>query len=195
MNTFTRRSILLTSLAALAIQKHAYRFDHQFLPLPAIDVDIVNGSITLRAGARKDFRVAVETPDYRRQRYSYRHNVEVETPASTRLILRGVNGAIHVTFDFAPTKDLFIKNVNGEIEVELPAPLNADFQMRTINGRIYSAYDMTSLPGPDETEVTERGMRRIVTRNRFAGGRVGSDGCEIRIEGLNGDIRVSQRKA
>ncbi len=82
-----------------------------------------------------------------------------------------------------------------DIEVEAPSRLNAECQMKTMNGRTYSAYDTTPLPAAAETQVTERGMRRIVTRNRFAGGRAGSGGVEIRVEGLNGDIRIAQRKA
>ena len=228
MSSITRRSVLLTPLVALAIQKHSYRFDQRFPATPAIDIDIVNGAITVRASARNDFRVtadielsapipedlelakrevrfsprpdgstfrvAVETPEHQRQRYNYRHNVEVEIPVGTRLILRGVNGKVQISYDLAPGKDIYVKNINGEIDLELPAPLNADFQIRTLNGRIYSAFDMAALPDASDTTVTEHGMKRILTSNRFAGGRVGSGGVEIRIEGLNGDIRIVQRK-
>lgn len=142
------------------------------------------------------FRVWVEVPEQRRwQRYSYRHNVQIEMPANTRLLLRGVNGKIQLTYSAPPTKNIYVKNVNGEIELELPPRLNADFQMRTMNGHIYTSYEMTALPVKSETEVTERGMKRIVSRNRFAGGRVGRGGIEVQIEGVNGDIRIVERKA
>ena len=142
------------------------------------------------------FRVWVENPEQRqRQRYSYRHNVEVEMPAAMRLILRGVNGALRVSYSTLPEKDIYIKTVNGEIEVEFPKELQADFQLKTMNGSIYTGFEMKEIPGKTETEVTERGMRRIVSRNRFSGGRVGRGGIEVRVEGLNGDIRILERKA
>ena len=44
------------------------------------------------------FKVWVEAPEQRRwQRYNHRHNVEIEAPASTRLLLRGINGSIDLT--------------------------------------------------------------------------------------------------
>ncbi len=143
------------------------------------------------------FRIWVETPNDQRRwnRYNTRHNVEVDMPADTRLILRGVNGKIEVSYDQRPTKDIYVKNVNGEIQLEFPKPLNADFQIKTMNGHVYSGFEMTPLPDESETKVTEQGMKRIVSRNRFAGGRVGHGGIEIKVEGLNGDIRIVERKA
>ena len=226
-----RRVMLLSPLALLGSQKHSYKFDRSFPVQPQVmDIEIVNGTIQLKASATNQvrvvadielsaptpedlelakrevrfeprldgttFRVGVESPEQRRwQRYNYRHNVEVEMPASTRLLLRGINGKIDVSFSAQPTKDIYIKNINGEIQIEFPSQLNADFQMRTMNGHIYSSYDMSALPPKSETEVTERGMKRIVSRNRFAGGRVGRGGIEVQIEGLNGDIRIVERKA
>lgn len=141
------------------------------------------------------FRIWAESPNHRNQRYSSRHNVEIEIPATSRLILRGVNGKVDVSYNIPPTRDIYVKNINGEIQLQLPPQLNADFQMRTFNGNIYTSFDMSALPPKTETEVTERGMKRIVSRNRFAGGRVGRGEIEIQIEGLNGDIRIVEGKA
>lgn len=143
-----------------------------------------------------NFRIWAETPNHHRhQRYSSKHNVEIEIPVTARLILRGVNGNVDVAYNTPPTRDIYVKNINGEIQLQFPPQLNADFQMRTFNGNIYTSFDMSALPAKSETEVTERGMKRIVSRNRFAGGRVGRGGIEIQIEGLNGDIRIVERKA
>ncbi|WP_031495006.1 hypothetical protein [Bryobacter aggregatus] len=225
----TRRGILLTPLAALGVQTHSYRVDREFPATRAIDIEVPNGTIAVRATNRKSFRVAadielsasipedlelakrevrfeprpdndvfrvgVEKPDSRWSHYNYRSNVQVEMPAATRLILRGVNGKVQVVYEAAPSTNIFIKNVNGEIEIQFPRPLNADFKMKTMNGHIYSAFDMSDLPIEPETQVTERGMKRIVSRNRYAGGRVGRGGIEVQIEGLNGDIRILERKA
>jgi hypothetical protein len=144
----------------------------------------------------ESFRVWVETREQRRwNRYSYRHDVELEIPANSRLILRGVNGNVEVSFDAPPVSDIYVKTVNGEINLELPRPIHADFQMKTFQGNIYSAFEMTPLPDSAETSVTEQGMRRIVHRNRFAGGRMGRGGIVIKIETTNGDIRIAERKA
>lgn len=142
------------------------------------------------------FRVQVDAPENRRwNRYSYRHNVEIEVPSDTRLLVRGVNGKIDIEYAAPPSRAIYVKTVNGEIQLAFPNPLNADFHMKTMNGHIYSAWEMTAIANKSETEVTERGMKRIVSRNRFAGGRVGQGGIEVQIEGLNGDIRIVERKA
>ena len=83
----------------------------------------------------------------------------------------------------------------NEIQLEFPKPLNADFQIKTMNGHVYSGFEMTPLPDESETKVTEQGMKRIVSRNRYAGGRVGNGGVEVQLEGFNGDIRILDRKA
>ena len=38
-------------------------------------------------------------------------------------------------------------------------------------------------------------MKRIVSRNRYAGGRVGNRGVEVPLDGFNGNIRILDRKA
>lgn len=142
------------------------------------------------------FKVWSEAPEQRRsQRYSYRHNVAIEAPASTRLIIRGINGGVALTCLAQPTKDLFIKTINGQIALSFPSQPNADFEIKTMNGNIYSQWDMAPLADKSETKVTDNGMKRIVSRNRFAGGRLGRGGIQIHIEGLNGDIRITERKA
>jgi len=50
-------------------------------------------------------------------------------------------------------------------------------------------------PDESETQVINQRMKRIVSGNRFAGGRLGRGGIEITVEGLNGDIRIVERKA
>lgn len=160
------------------------------------DLELAKGEVRFEPRLEgQTFRVWVENPEQRqRQRYSCRHNVEVEMPAGMRLILRGVNGGVRVSYSTLPERDIYIKNVNGEIEVEFPKELQADFQLKTMNGSIYTGFAMTEIPGKTETEVTEHGMRRIVSRNRYSGGRVGRGGIEVRVEGLNGDIRILERK-
>jgi DUF4097 and DUF4098 domain-containing protein YvlB len=142
------------------------------------------------------FAVQMRVPENRRwQRYSYRNNLTVAVPAAMRLMVRGVNGRIQVEFGAAPVRDVYVKNINGEIELLLPKESNADFQIKTMNGQIYTAFELAPAPVKEETKVTEQGMRRIVSRNRYTGGRLGRGGIEVLIEGLNGDVRILERKA
>jgi hypothetical protein len=142
------------------------------------------------------FRIQVETPDNRRwTHYSYRHNLQVDLPSTARLIVRAINGNVDIAYITPPTKDIYVKNTNGEIALAFPSPLHADFQMTTRNGNIFTAFDMRNIPGKADTQVTDNGMKRIVSRNRYAGGRVGNGGVAVQLEGFNGDIRILDRKA
>ncbi len=226
------RRALLPCLAAGALRAAAERsrFEREYpATVAGLDIDLVNGDLTVRAGAggmirvRADIewsadvaediamakrevrfeprvednllRVWVETaPERRWNRYQFRHQVEIECPTSLRLLARTVNGQIRIRFDAAPRMDIYVKNVNGEIDLEFASPLDADCRLRTRNGSIYSAFAFAPLPDNQPPTVTERGLRRIVSSNRYAGGRAGRGGPEIRVEGTNGDIRLRERK-
>lgn len=226
-----RRALLLSPLALMGAQKHAYRFEREYTGRAGVlDIENVNGSIKVEATrgagmkvtadielsaptpedlelAKREvqfeprqngevFEVHMQAPENRRwQRYSYRNNLTVAVPAAMRLMVRGVNGRIQIEFGAAPVRDVYVKNINGEIELMLPKESNADFQIKTMNGQIYTAFELAPAPVKEETKVTDNGMRRIVSRNRYTGGRLGRGGIEVLIEGLNGDIRILERKA
>jgi hypothetical protein len=228
-----RRALLLSPLVPAALawgrEKAATRFDQTFAArADVIDIDLVNGPVTVRSTRRNDirvtaeaeweaelkedlalgqqevrfeprlegnvFRVWVEMPRERRwDRYQVRHRVTVDMPAGMRLIARTVNGTIQASYEAVPVRDVYLRTVNGDVDLELPRGADADFQMKTVNGSVYSAWDLQPLAG--ETKVTESGMKRIVSRTRYAGGRLGKGGVAVRMEGINGDIRVRERKA
>lgn len=103
-----------------------------------------------------------------------------------------VNGPVKVTFRENPKTDSEFKSINGAVELAFARSLSADFRFKTMNGGIYTDFPMTGLP--QQAVTPERKNGRFVYRSdRFTGGRVGSGGPEIKIENLNGDIRVLER--
>ncbi len=161
------------------------------------DLELAKGEVKFEPRVDGDaLRIWMENPQQHRwNRYSYKQTLDVEFPASMRPLVRGVNGPIHITYKAPPQRDLYVRNVNGEIELEFATQPNADFQMKNLNGHIYSAWDMTALPVVEETQVTDKGMKRIVSRNRYSAGRIGRGGILVQIESTNGDIRIVERKA
>jgi hypothetical protein len=97
-----------------------------------------------------------------------------------------------VTFRANPKDNSEFATINGPIELYFLCDLSADFRFKNFNGGVYSDYELSALPG--KAAVPDRRNGRFVFRtDRFTGGRVGSGGPEIKIENLNGDIRVLQR--
>lgn len=129
-------------------------------------------------------------------RYNTRHNVRVELPETMRVLARTANGAVRAEWRKRPVAAAFLRTVNGEMELGFANEPNADFRLRTRNGGIYSAFSLAPIPEDQEpVKVTENGMKRIVSRTRYSGGRAGRGGPKIEAETTNGDIRVVERKA
>jgi hypothetical protein len=129
-------------------------------------------------------------------RYGARHDLRVWLPGSLRVLARTSNGALRAAWRKQPGGSVYFRTHNGELELSFAAPPDADFKLRTRNGGVYSAFSMAPLPDePEAAQVTNDGMRRIVSRTRYAGGRAGRGGPMIEAETSNGDIRVMERKA
>jgi hypothetical protein len=106
--------------------------------------------------------------------------------------VKTVNGAVEVSFRENPREDSEFTTVNGDVELVFTKSLAADFRFKTFNGDIFSDFMMTSLPAAPGAAERKNG-RFVYRADRFTGGRVGSGGPEIRLENLNGDIRVLER--
>jgi hypothetical protein len=105
---------------------------------------------------------------------------------------RTVNGSVKVVFRENPKDNSDFGTINGPIELYFARGLSADFRFKNFNGGVYSDFEMTSLPALAPT--TERHDGKFVFRtSRFTGGRVGAGGPEIKVDNLNGDIRVLER--
>jgi len=103
-----------------------------------------------------------------------------------------VNGPVKVSFRENPREDSEFSTINGDVELVFAKSPDADFRFKTFNGDIYSDFDLTALPLASPT--TERRNGRFVYKSdRYTGGRAGSGGPEIKLENLNGNLRVLER--
>jgi len=108
-------------------------------------------------------------------------------------LARTVNGSIKVTFRDNPRGNSEFASLNGAVELQFARNLSADFRFKTLNGEVYSDYPLTALP--PRPPLQERRNGKLVFRaDRYTGGRAGAGGPEIKVENLNGDIRVLERK-
>jgi Toastrack DUF4097 len=100
-----------------------------------------------------------------------------------------VNGPVKITFRENPRESSSFKSINGNIELAFARNLSADFRFKTFNGSIYSDFPVTVLP-THAMQEDHRDGKTIFRADRFTGARVSSGGPEIKIENLNGDIRI-----
>jgi hypothetical protein len=100
-----------------------------------------------------------------------------------------VNGEVTVRFQENPTADSQFSSVNGAVELYFKDNLAADFRFKTFNGGVFSDFPMRALPQRAPSAEHQNG-KFVFRSDRFTGGRVGSGGPEIKVENLNGDIRV-----
>jgi hypothetical protein len=100
-----------------------------------------------------------------------------------------VNGPVKVSFRQNPRENSEFRTVNGSVELRFAHDLSADFRFKTFNGGVYSDFPVSALPiHPMQEE--HRGAKVIFRADRYTGARVNSGGPEIKIENLNGDIRI-----
>jgi hypothetical protein len=75
------------------------------------------------------------------------------------------------------------------VELRFAHDLSADFRFKTFNGGVYSDFPVSALPVQPVKEE-HRGAKVIFRADRYTGARVNSGGLEIKVENLNGDIRI-----
>lgn len=102
---------------------------------------------------------------------------------------RTVNGPVKVSFRQNPREASDFQTVNGNVELSFAPSLAADFRFKTFNGGIYSDFPVTALPVRAAQEE-HRGAKFVFRADRYTGVRIGSGGPEIKVENLNGDIRI-----
>ena len=86
-----------------------------------------------------------------------------------------VNGSVTATLHGQGTAPLSFKTVNGGVTLSVPKDLNADLEAETVNGDIETDFPIT---------VTGRINRRHLD------GRIGQGGRSLKIETVNGSIRL-----
>jgi DUF4097 and DUF4098 domain-containing protein YvlB len=104
-------------------------------------------------------------------------------------IARTVNGPVKVSFRQNPGETSDFQTVNGAVELQFAQGLAADFRFKTFNGSIYSDFPVTALP-VRAIQEEHHGAKVVFHADRYTGVRVGTGGPEIKVENLNGDIRI-----
>jgi hypothetical protein len=102
---------------------------------------------------------------------------------------RTVNGPVKVSFRQNPREASDFQTVNGAVELQFAQGLAADFRFKTFNGSIYSDFPVTALP-VHAVQEEHHGSKVVFHADRYTGARIGSGGPEIKVENLNGDIRI-----
>jgi hypothetical protein len=102
---------------------------------------------------------------------------------------RTVNGPVNVSFRQNPREASDFNTVNGNIELAFARDLSADFKFKTFNGGIYSDFPVTALPVQGMKEE-RHGTKVIFRADRYTGARINAGGPQIKVENLNGDIRI-----
>jgi hypothetical protein len=102
---------------------------------------------------------------------------------------RTVNGPVKVSFRQNPREASDFETVNGAVELQFARDLSADFRFKTFNGGIYSDFPVTALPVQGMKEE-HHGAKVVFRADRYTGARVNAGGPQIKVENLNGDIRI-----
>jgi hypothetical protein len=102
---------------------------------------------------------------------------------------RTVNGPVKVSFRQNPREASDFETVNGAVELAFARDLSADFRFKTFNGGIYSDFPVTALPVQGMQEE-HHGAKVIFRADRYTGARINAGGPQIKVENLNGDIRI-----
>jgi DUF4097 and DUF4098 domain-containing protein YvlB len=96
---------------------------------------------------------------------------------------------VKVSFRQNPSEASDFETVNGAVELAFARDLAADFKFKTFNGGIYSDFPVTALPAQGMKEE-HHGAKVIFRADRYTGARVNAGGPQIKVENLNGDIRI-----
>ena len=104
-----------------------------------------------------------------------------------------VNGHVRVSFRQNPTKDSEFGTINGNVDLYFQRGLSADFRFKTMQGGVLTDFPMTQLPAQQPVAERKNGKFRFRT-DRYSGGRIGNGGPTIKLENLNGDLRVLARE-
>jgi hypothetical protein len=148
-----------------------------------------NIDVTLSTVNDGQVKVSGVTGDYRVRNVN--GSIDI-TDAAGSGVAKTVNGHVNVSFRQNPKQNSEFGSINGEVVLSFAQNLSADFRFKNMNGGVYTDFELTSLPQRAASESHENG-KFIYRSDRFTGGRVGAGGPEIRVENLNGAIRILQR--
>jgi hypothetical protein len=104
-----------------------------------------------------------------------------------------LNGGLKVLFRTNPLAASYFGSLNGAVDLFFQPSLAADLLVKTFNGKVYTDFEVASLPNRGATAERRNG-KLIYRANRFSGVRIGNGGPEIKLDGFNGDIRILKRE-
>ncbi len=148
-----------------------------------------NVDLDLRTVNSGDIRVADVTGDYSVRNVN--GTVEMTNVAGSGSV-HTVNGKVRVTFRENPRESSSFATVNGGVDLYFSHNLSADLRLKTFNGGIYTDFPVTALPSPGIEERHE-GSKVVFRASRYTDARIGTGGPQIKIETLNGDIRILEK--
>lgn len=132
-----------------------------------VDVETVNGKVGVaEAGAE----LRVETVN---------GAIEAAARAGAPVKLETVNGSVTGRVGaLAAGTGVSMESVNGSVTAEVAGDVNADVEMETVNGRVSTDFPITV-----QGEAGARSLR----------GRIGTGGATMRLETVNGSVRLARR--
>jgi hypothetical protein len=119
--------------------------------------------------------------------------IEMQNVGGGAAHARTVNGGVKVVFRENPKENSDFGSVNGSIDLYFVRGLSADFRFKTFNGGVFTDFPMTSLPVQPASAETHNG-KFVYRSDRYTGGRIGSGGIEVKVNTLNGNIRILEQK-
>jgi hypothetical protein len=102
-----------------------------------------------------------------------------------------INGPVTIHFARNPAEASSFKTLNGQMDVYFQPGLSADLLFKTFNGQVYTDFDVTPRASAS-AESEHRDGKFVFHSNRFAGGRVGRGGPELKFDAFNGNIRLHE---
>ena len=148
-----------------------------------------NMDVTLSTVNDGNIKMGGVTGDYRVRNVN--GSIDI-TDAAGSGIVKTINGHVNVSFRQNPKADSQFSSLNGDVVLSFAQNLSADFRFKTMNGGVFTDYELTALPPKAATEERKEG-KFVYRSDRFTGGRVGAGGPEIKVENLNGAIKILQR--
>jgi len=115
-------------------------------------------------------------------------DIEMDNIAGSGTV-RTVNGPVKVSFRQNPRENSDFGTINGDVDLRFAQGLAADFRFKAFNGSIYSDFPVTALP-VRAIQEEHHGAKVVFHADRYTGVRVNSGGPEIKVENLNGEIRI-----
>lgn len=164
-------------------QDYEVRYDFQIeVPVDAsVDLATVNGGNIAVTGVSGGFDVS-----------NVNGGIEMSGVSSSGNA-HTVNGKVTVHFAHNPSGSSSFHTINGDVDLYFQPGLSADVDVKTMHGDVYTDYDVAPAPAA-VTQASRQNGRFVYRGNDFSRFRIGAGGPELKIDTLNGTIRIHNRQ-